>query len=203
MKILGRLIVVSALVLLAVAAAPTLANAVPTTTTTFTFTGKCDDCAGAITTAPFHALADGIYQDVTGTLVLDNFQPGVPLTTANFGSFSYGGSNILKPFNVTSATTLTGTLNAQGSLVSLLGFELIWAQPSLATTVPGVNIPCGGSCDFFIGSDHSFWSIGGVPVDQGINAAFAPAVPEPSSLALLVVGLVGLLALMRARAPAR
>ena len=197
-----------ALALLLIAATPpTVATATPaTSTTTFTFSGLCDDCAGAlIGTGPFHARNDGIYQSVTGTLVLQNFVPGAPLNISNFSSFTYNGSSILAPFtlnssqNTTENVQLSGTLSASGTLQSPF-FTLDWNQPSpgLATTLPGVFLNCS-LCVFGVSSTGN-WLLGLEPGDEGINGAFSlAAVPEPSSLAILGFALAGLAVMRRRR----
>src|SRR5215469_17310633 len=126
-----------AITLLLIGSASTVANAVPITTTTFAFSGLCDDCAGAlIGSGPFHAQNDGIFQSVTGTLVLQNFVPDVPLNNSNFSSFTYNGSSILSPFTVTSGASITGvagTLDASGTVLSAFALNFLVPPPGLTT----------------------------------------------------------------------
>ena len=161
---------------------------VPATLTTFDFSGACDDCAGAYVNyfgAPtdfYHARGDNVFQNVTATLVLANFVPGNALTAANFVSFTYNGSSLLQPFTVTAGVTLlSGRLAADGTILSPI--DLVWTPPggALASTLPGVDLPCG-VCDFFVLTD-GHWYLGIPANDLGVNGAFA--VPEPATLAIL------------------
>ncbi len=201
--------------MIAFACAPGAGHAQPVgPTTTFYFSGDCDDCAGAFVTGTiphyilnnvFHATGDGQYQHVTGTLVLSNFTPGVGLSSANFVSFSYDGSSVLQPFTVTSAT-MSGILNADGSVAST--FRLLWSTPDVLLAVSPYLTFCGfgaegSTCGFGVTTTGN-WAVAGVALgDVGINGGFsttqAIAVPEPLSIALFGSGLLGLAAAMRRR----
>lgn len=72
------------------------AQATPTGYTTLLFSGNCIDCAEKAGTANY---------DVTGTLVLrgENFQAGEKVDQSYFVSFSYGGSNLIDAYEITSS----------------------------------------------------------------------------------------------------
>jgi len=196
---LQRLSGTAALTVLAFAAAPGGAQANPVgPTTTFYFSGDCDDCAGTLTAGNiYHATGDGLYQHVTGTLVLSNFTPGVAMTTANFVSFSYDGSSVLQPFTVTAPSTFSATLNADGTPAGA-GFFMLWDTPSVQFAVSPFATFCNSreQCEMVI-QPSGVWHIAYRPLDFGINGTFA--VPEPLSIALFGSGLVGLAAALRRR----
>lgn len=203
MTILQKLSGTTALAVFAYAAAAGGAQATPVgSTTSFTFSGDCDDCAGAFVPVfipgvgtvsnVFHATGDGQFQRVTGTLVLSNFTPGVQMTSANFVSFHYDGSSILAPFTVTNETGFGATLDANGNLLGNL--VLIWNDPAISFAVAPFDDFCGfggeGSQCRFTVTTGGAWSIyAQAPVDIGVNGSFA--VPEPLSIALLGSGLLG------------
>lgn len=197
--------------LLLLAMIPGSANAFALTKT-FDFFGKCDDCAGELVEArmmmmidtevmmeeyeyllsmlPFRATGDGIFQNVFGTLELQNFNPGVALTNANFVSFSYGVSSILGSFTIAMGdlTSLTGTLDADGNVLSDININ--W------TPTGPLAMSCLSPCNLNVQTDGD-WSIGPLisiyELDVGISGTFAGApIPEPGTLALFGLGLLGL-----------
>jgi hypothetical protein len=162
---------IAALGLLLSATAPTgaSATAIPAQTI-FNFSGDCDDCVGTFN--------DGLYQHVTGTLVLQNFIGGVPLNLGNFVSFHYDGSNLLAPFtvNANQASFLIGTLAADGRVLS--PFDLFFGSK-------------------FEVAPTGQWLIDNF-ADVGPNGTFS--VPEPATLAIFGLGLLALGVTRRSRA---
>src|SRR5262249_21619660 len=153
---------------------------------------------------PFHQTGDNIFQSVTGTLVLQNYQPGVPLNTSNFSSFTYNGSSILLPFTLDSGPNielLTGTLDTSGTVLAHIELNWLRPPPGLTTTQPGFFL-CNagiGDCAFAV-EPTGFWSLSTPSGDIGRNGLFsAAAVPEPASLVLLGTALVGFGVMRRRR----
>ncbi|MDA0991627.1 MAG: PEP-CTERM sorting domain-containing protein [Verrucomicrobia bacterium] len=229
MTVLEKLMGAATATLLVLAIIPTSANATPVVTTTFTFTGLCDDCAGNSALFPGNQenIGDGLFQPVSGTLVLKILSPGqipasvnggvIPINLTNFFSFTYDGSALLDAFTVFGppimagiegtvapeglsgplfATFLTGTLDAAGNVLSNFILDFggnLNTRTSDSLTGP-IGIDCGGpeqsSCSFFVGT-NGFWSIGFPVLDFGISGTFAD-IPEPGTLALFGLGLLGL-----------
>ena len=142
---------------------------------TFDFFGKCDDCAGNLVEMdrgimmdgemimedylytlfmlPLRETGDGIFQNVSGTLELQNFDPGVALDASNFVSFTYNGSSILDPFTIAMGdiNTLSGTLDADGNVLSDVNIN--WN-----TTGP-LTMLCGPVCNLDVLASGA-WSLG-------------------------------------------
>jgi PEP-CTERM motif len=154
------------------AAVLTAMAVVPASAGTITFTGTCSDCTGT----------------VTGTLVLTD--SGSTLSTADFVSFTYGGSNLLTSY----------TINA--------GDFSLFVSGSIPGTLPSTaNVDISNGSFFFQsfsgGESDGFWDTGRSgnstrPSDQGINGVYnAATTPEPTTWAMLGAALVGLVVFRR------
>ena len=146
---------------------------------TFNWSGTCTDCI------------QGDVESVTGTLMLKEFIANTALSTSNFVSFTYDGSNILPKFTITSeeASDMSGTLTADGTVAS--EFLLTWFF-----TFPGGSGPL--VANFFQVETNGNWLLDyqypGVD-DMGTNGQFG--VPTPATALLLPLGLVALRWLQR------
>ena len=139
---------------------------VPASAGTITFTGTCTDCSGT----------------VTATLVLTD--SGAVLSTADFVSFTYGGSNLLSSYTI--LDTDPG-VTISGSIVGPF--------PSTET----VSISNAG---FFFtstagGEADGHWNTGTQNILQdfgtnGVYNAATSATPEPGTWAMLASALGGL-----------
>lgn len=204
--------------LLLLAMVPASANAFALSKT-FDFFGKCDDCAGDLVgmdrgmfidgmniggemfieeylytlfMLPLRETGDGIFQNVSGTLELQNFNPGAALDASNFVSFTYNGSSILDPFtiNMGDLNTLSGVLDADGNV--LTDVSMNW------NATGSLSMICGPTCNLNVMA-NGLWSIGPLSglfmyaLDVGESGTFAGApIPEPGTLALFGLGLLGL-----------
>ena len=153
--------VFSALMFGALVAIPSYA--IPISNQTFSFTGSCSDCTGT----------------VSGTLVTSGaYVLGTTLTSVNFVSFTYNGSNLLSAFTI---------------LPTDPNFEIFGGLPA--------SLPASASLDIlstgkeFDNSTGGFWCAGnGCAGDHGTVGAFAAATstPEPSTISMLILGFSGL-----------
>lgn len=142
------------------------------TNVTFLFGGNCIDCAEAAGTDSF---------PITGTLVLKGgeYQIGEKISPEWFISFSYGGSNLINPFEI-----------AAGSGVFMSTYS--FGSPSLQLTEDNGN----GTYRYFYSSWDGTWSTGinDYVLDFGNNATMTNAnyIPEPATLLMFSAALAGL-----------
>jgi hypothetical protein len=156
-----------------------LASALPASASTisYDFTGACSDCYGGSGNA-------------YGTLVLSaTYTPGSPITTSNFVSFTYDGTNLLGPFTITNSSP---DLSVSGSIPSVL--------PSAATV--SIDAVVNETFLEFNTNTDGAWSVTNPPTDMGTLSswsAVSTSAPEPGTSGLLGLGLIAALVLGRRR----
>lgn len=181
-----------------------MAMAIPTFD--FVFTGQCDDCAftGDPGDPNFDPLDDGLFEQISGTLRLTDItlSPAgvIDVSSSNFGSFEYDGSNLLNAFTFTDPFIITGELSASGLVQpgTPLRIETSAGDFSNFCTALGEQVLAadGVFCDVigiasFQLDSAGVWSISGSePFDVGVGGQLTP-IPEPVSGALLGLGLLG------------
>jgi len=136
-------------------------------TIVYDFTGTCTDCYSGSGNA-------------TGELtLLDTYQLGQAITSGNFVSFHYDGTNLLSPFTISLGDT---NLFLSGSMSTVPGFDTVSFNSVNGT--------------FLADSASGNWCAGpGCASDQGGNGIFTGAVstPEPGSIGLVLTGLAAML----------
>jgi hypothetical protein len=159
----------------------------------WTFRGNCVDCANR---------REALTYPVRATLTLADYLGGA-LNRNHFVSFRYDGSNLIGPFDVTSAnfTSISGNLTTPTQTLTLLfgsgGFFRL-------ATFPVEGNPRGfwDTCPAALGPRGVCFD--SAPADYGDNGSFTGppptnTVPEPSSYAMMVVGLGALGVVSRRR----
>lgn len=135
------------------------------TLTTYYFTGTCSDCSGT----------------ATATLTLGNYTLGQPITTSNFYSFTYNGTNLVNAFTINLSSP---SLSVSGSI----------------TTIPGPNTVSitSGTTNAFNSNANGQWFVGFLS-DIGSTstwtaAATPPSTPAPPTIVLLTMGILAVAA---------
>ncbi len=159
---------------LALSAGAANATAPTTTYEVYNFSGTCSDCMGY----------------GTGTISLENYTPGTPLSSDNFTSFTYS-SNLID-YTIYTAYDLEGSIGAgPGS------YDVFLYGEGYFNSANDVLLPF-----YFNSQTDGSWSTSqAAPADFGTkgvwNGSVAGGVPEPGVWALLIAGFVGIGAMLR------
>lgn len=160
--------------MLVMALAMTQSSSATISTTTFHFSGTCTDCSGT----------------ATATLLLaGNYTLGTPITTSNFVSFTYNGTNLTGAFTYNTATP---GLSVSGSMSNIPGQNTFYIVNNLGV--------------FFTSGLNGGWSVGLTDLGTGgtwTGTGAVSATPAPSTSLLLAMGLMSLLAFRLWRRPRR
>lgn len=137
--------------------------------TTYSFTGVCSDCSG----------------DASAQLVLSGYTLGDSITSSEFVSFTYDGTNLFPSYTFGSAdlASISGSLPA-----SLPGTADLSVTCFEAAGCPGAR-----ALLTFSSTTSGTWSLSssGGGADQGIDGAWSlTSAPEPADGFLLATGLL-------------
>jgi hypothetical protein len=143
-----------------------LASAAPGTIT-FNFSGTCSDCSGT----------------ATASLVLaGGYTLGTPITSSNFVSFTYNGTNLTGPFTFTPSSP---NFSVSGSM----------------TNIPGANafyVVGSSNAVYFDSVLSGNWNVGlsdqGTAGTWSMSGGGVSATPAPPTIILLAIGLMSLTA---------
>jgi hypothetical protein len=180
---------------------------------TFTWTAICGDCNSAKGSFDQNQAIE-----VSGDIVLKDYTQGEDFIIGNDNlvSFSYNGPSIhidaftlLNNNNIAASDSIfeTGIFNVSGSIAAdqssfALDFtHVIWQRDGVTYYEDPTDIGIyafPSYMDIHFGQDASWaFNIEGIPWDLGVDAAITPAsnpteVPEPGTLAIFVLGIMGL-----------
>jgi hypothetical protein len=170
--------------------------------TTFYLSANCVDCASEASVSAF---------PVTAELTLAGYALGDTITSGNFVSFYYGGSNLVDSFSITDGgTPINGALHGfsnssiyeiSGSITNPSGsneFSVTFDDALFFSThFDGTWEACAPGQNGYYGS--SSCSIG-IPTDFGDNAFYSTTpVPEPGTAAMILAALLPVGVMVRRR----
>jgi hypothetical protein len=186
---------------------PNVAVAMPTFD--FVFTGQCDDCAfaGSPSDGDFDPIDDGLFETVSATLRLSDVTPNedgfIDVDSNNFDSFTYNGSSLINAFTFDDAYGISGLLSESGQVQPEEALRLdtsdgsggVFDFPNFCTPLGDEVLGCDdpiGLVSFELDSAGNWFVSGTEAFDVGVSGQLEPAAaPEPDSVALLALGLLG------------
>ena len=136
----------------------------PASTSTFLFSGVCQDCEGI----------------ATATLVLQDYTQGDPIAQSNLVSFHYNGTDLLDPFTITGSDQF----NISGIIPLSLTASANFFIEALPDSVPWFSSDTEGGWsagDLVIQADFGTGGVWNGPVSN--------AVPEPGVFLLVAAGM--------------
>ncbi len=179
------------------------------------FTGECDDCAfdsdliaeGVFGGTPSDLLNDGLSESVSGSLELINFDTSngfYNLTGSSDAVFTYNGSSLLNSFVASSFTPSffeNDALATNGDIAPgqfiFMQFNSIATSGDLCTSTGAIlfGANCSSTTMQFGLSSAGTWllqPLPNLPFDQGFYGQLTAAVPEPSTMIMFMLSLLGL-----------